>query len=151
MNAEDPEGCVAVAKLAIALRQTFQCDVFIDLIGYRKYGHNEGDEPTFTQPIEYQIIQKKHSIRTLYREKLIQEGLLNQEQAAAFENEFKNGLQKALEQVPKPDQANLAAKEQNVPSKVDLYKKVETAVPVKTLQELSANFLYSARRFSYPS
>lgn len=59
VNAEDPEGCVRAAKLAIDLRQKFKCDVFIDLYCYRKYGHNEGDEPTFTQPLEYSIIKGK--------------------------------------------------------------------------------------------
>ena len=50
MNAEDPEGCVLATQLALQLRQLFACDVFIELNCYRKYGHNEGDEPAFTQP-----------------------------------------------------------------------------------------------------
>ncbi len=147
VNAEDPEACVAVAKLAISLRQTFQCDVFIDLIGYRKYGHNESDEPTFTQPVEYQLIQKKQSIRTLYREKLIQEGLLDQAKAKALENEFKEGLQKAQEQVPKKDQASGLDEEKKVPLKIDLHQKMETSVPQDVLQKLAQTFCAAPEGF----
>ena len=63
VNAEDPEGCVYATILAVEIRQKFHCDVFIDLNCYRKYGHNETDEPAFTQPIEYQLIRKKRPIR----------------------------------------------------------------------------------------
>ncbi len=136
VNAEDPEGCVAVAKLAIALRQAFQCDVFIDLIGYRKYGHNEGDEPTFTQPHEYEIIHKKEPIRVLYRKKLIQENVLDQTRADALENEFKEGLQKALQEVPKSP----APPKEETTAKASLIENVETAVSATTLQELARIF-----------
>lgn len=70
VNAEDPESCVYVAKLALEIRLQFQCDVFIDLNCYRKYGHNEWDEPAFTQPIPYQVIRSKKSIRQIYAEQL---------------------------------------------------------------------------------
>lgn len=66
VNAEDPESCVRTVKLALECRLAFQCDVFIDLNGYRKYGHNEGDEPMFTQPLHYQKIRAKRSIREVY-------------------------------------------------------------------------------------
>ena len=99
VNAEDPEGCVAAANLAIELRQQFGCDVFIDLMGYRKYGHNEGDEPTFTQPLQYQIIRSKKTIREIYRDRLIEEGILNAAQAEEIEKEFHNSLNKILETV----------------------------------------------------
>lgn len=73
VNAEDPEMCVRIALFAFEIRQRFHCDVFIDLNCYRKYGHNEGDEPAFTQPLEYQLIRKKKSIRNLYLDQLEQE------------------------------------------------------------------------------
>jgi 2-oxoglutarate dehydrogenase E1 component len=135
VNAEDPEACVAVAKLAISLRQTFQCDVFIDVVGYRKYGHNESDEPTFTQPQEYRVIHQKKPIRTTYREQLIQEGVLDQKKAEALENEFKEGLQKALEEVPK---SPASAKEEKTAPQVPL--KLETHVPLERLQDLARRF-----------
>lgn len=96
VNAEDPEGCVFATNLALELRQKFHCDVFIDLICYRKYGHNESDEPAFTQPLEYQIIRQKKPIREMYRDHLISQGVLEREMAKALEEEFRASLQKAL-------------------------------------------------------
>lgn len=137
VSAEDPEGCVAVMKLALSLRQAFQCDVLIDLLGYRKYGHNESDEPTFTQPLEYKLIQKRSSIRTIYRERLIQEGILDSAKAEALENEFRAGLHQALEMVPKGSQQPPI---EPVPVQEDLFSKVETQVDLKTLQTLALAF-----------
>lgn len=99
VNAEDPQGCVAVAVLAMEMRQKFQCDVFIDLNCYRKYGHNEGDEPTFTQPLQYSLIKQKKSIREIYREQLIKENVLDPARAEALEKAFKEGLHKAQESI----------------------------------------------------
>lgn len=104
VNAEDPEGCVFAAGLAIEMRKQFHCDVFIDLCCYRKYGHNESDEPAFTQPLEYQMIRKRQSIREIYRDLLISHGLVEKELAEGLEKEFKQALQNALDAkvAPKP-------------------------------------------------
>ncbi len=75
LNGEDPEACIRVARLAAGLRQRFGCDPFIDILCYRKYGHNEGDEPRFTQPIEYAGIAGRPSVRALYRQRLEALGL----------------------------------------------------------------------------
>jgi 2-oxoglutarate dehydrogenase E1 component len=99
VNAEDVDGCIAVSLLGLEIRQLFQKDVFIDLNCYRKYGHNEGDEPTFTQPREYAVIKNKTSIRRLYQNHLIEQKLFSEEQAAVLEKEFKMELQKALEEI----------------------------------------------------
>lgn len=96
VNAEDPEACVFVTHLAVELRQKFKCDVFIDLICYRKYGHNESDEPAYTQPIEYGIIRKKKPIREIYRDELISQGVMEKALVDTLEGEFKAGLQEAL-------------------------------------------------------
>jgi 2-oxoglutarate dehydrogenase E1 component len=96
VNAEDPESCFFVTQLAVEIRQKFHCDVFIDLVCYRKYGHNEGDEPAFTQPIEYKIIREKRPIREMYRDHLIQQGVLEKEMAESLEQEFKESLQREL-------------------------------------------------------
>ncbi len=95
VNAEDPEACVFVTHLAVELRQKFKCDVFVDLICYRKYGHNETDEPAYTQPIEYGIIRQKKPIREIYRDELIHQGLMEKALAETLENEFKAGLLQA--------------------------------------------------------
>jgi len=139
VNAERPEECVLIAKLAIEIRQQFQCDVFIDLNCYRKYGHNESDEPTFTQPHEYHIIKNKKPIRELFRDQLIQEGVLTQSQAQGLEEEFKNNLQKALDQAKSFGQnASVSAKPAS--NKEDLFSPVHTAVSQSSLIEMAERF-----------
>jgi len=96
INAEDPESCQFAAKLAIEIRQTFGCDVFIDLVCYRKYGHNEGDEPAFTQPIQYKIIRNKKSIRQIYLEQLLAAGNIEQKLAESLDLQFKETLKTAF-------------------------------------------------------
>lgn len=100
VNAEDPEGCVRAAQLAMQIRHRFSCDVFIDLNCYRKYGHNESDEPTFTQPLEYSLIKAKKSIRTLFKEQMIQEKVIDEAEATRQEEAFKQSLNEALQQPP---------------------------------------------------
>ncbi len=94
LNAEDPESCIYAAKMAMQIRQRFGADVILDLNGYRKYGHNEGDEPSFTQPLHYKLIRSKTPIRELYLQKLLSEGHLEKEMAEALEGEFKANLEK---------------------------------------------------------
>lgn len=96
VNAEFPEDCIFVTLLACKIRQLFHVDVFIDLNCYRKYGHNEGDEPTFTQPIEYKKIRKKKSIRELYKAKLTQEGIFQETEIVQEETLLKEKMQDAL-------------------------------------------------------
>jgi 2-oxoglutarate dehydrogenase E1 component len=98
VNAEDPENCLFVAKLAVEIRQKFQCDVFIDLLCYRKYGHNEGDEPSYTQPTQYKLIRAKKPIRQIYYEQLLAAGHLEQKVAETLEVSFKETLSQALSQ-----------------------------------------------------
>ncbi|HUX87314.1 MAG TPA: 2-oxoglutarate dehydrogenase E1 component [Chloroflexota bacterium] len=74
VNADDPEACIAAIRLAHAYRERFHKDFLIDIIGYRRWGHNEGDEPTFTQPLMYQRIQHHPTVRALYAERLARSG-----------------------------------------------------------------------------
>ncbi len=78
VNGDDPEAVIWAAKLAIGFRQQFKCDVFIDMWCYRRLGHNEGDEPEFTQPVMYREIKAHKSVRTLYADKLVAENRLTQ-------------------------------------------------------------------------
>lgn len=137
VNAEDPEGCVRVARLAIEMRQRFQCDVFIDLNCYRKYGHNESDEPTFTQPLEYAIIKGKRSIRQIYKEKLIQDGILEESKAVSLENTFKEYLHHTLENSPSPSKKTVTDAE--IPKETSL-STVATRVDASKLIALCENF-----------
>jgi 2-oxoglutarate dehydrogenase E1 component len=99
VNGEDPEACVYLAELALEYRQQFKCDVVIDMLCYRKWGHNEGDEPSYTQPVEYQTIRAKESISTIYTKKLVGEGTLDQTEADAIDLEFKDELEQSLKAV----------------------------------------------------
>jgi 2-oxoglutarate dehydrogenase E1 component len=106
VNGDDPEAAVHCARLALEFRQEFRSDVVIDLVCYRKYGHNEGDEPSFTQPVEYQKIKAKKPVQQVYTERLVAEGSVKPEEAEAINAEFRQQLDTALKEVkagpPKP-------------------------------------------------
>lgn len=157
VNAEDPEGCIYAVQLAVELRQKFHCDVFLDLNCYRKYGHNEGDEPAFTQPLQYQVIRKKPPIREIYRDALIHQGVMERHIAESLEVEFKKELQKALEEkaVPTPaatqknDGAEAKAKEMMVEDRPSAaLSKESTAVPYEVLHGLAQQFSTIPEGFS---
>lgn len=139
VNAEDPEGCIYATNLAIEMRQKFHCDVFIDLNCYRKYGHNETDEPAFTQPLEYQQIRKKQPIRDIYRDDLINQGYLEKNVAETLETEFKESLSKAQKQSKTPSKEHTDnGKEISSSSdqELDIFKHVQTGVQKSTLQQI---------------
>ncbi|MFO0814416.1 MAG: 2-oxoglutarate dehydrogenase E1 component [Gemmatales bacterium] len=92
VNAEDPEACVYAAELAVEFRQKFQRDVMIDLIGYRKNGHNETDDPTYTLPVMYSKIKEHKPIAQLYGDKLAKSGDLSKRTVAETEKEFNEKL-----------------------------------------------------------
>ena len=96
VNGDDPEAVVHAMKLAIEFRQTFKQDVFIDLLCYRKYGHNEGDEPRFTQPTLYQAIAKHKNPKEIYVQRLMSEGNLTAQEAKEIETRFNDLLQERL-------------------------------------------------------
>ena len=96
VNADDVEAVVHVTRMAIKLRQEFAIDVFIDIVGYRRYGHNEADDPRFTQPILYNTIASHPSVLNLYIKQLIQESVISQEHAEKVTRDFRNILQKSL-------------------------------------------------------
>jgi len=98
VNAEDPEMCIFAIKMAHEIRQTFKINVIIDLISYRKYGHNEGDEPAFTQPLQYEVIRNKKTIREMYLDYLISKGAIKEQRKEELEKEFKDTLSKAIEE-----------------------------------------------------
>lgn len=141
VNAEDPEGCFYVAQLALELRQKFQCDVFIELMCYRKYGHNETDEPAFTQPLEYQVIRKKQPIREIYRDLLIHQGVVEKHIAEDLEAEFKEGLQKAIK-AKKPDKDTSDKNEKSINPNEGIFQHIQTGVPKEQLQEIGVRICH---------
>ena len=110
VNGDDPEACLRVARLAWEYRQTFNADVVIDMICYRRHGHNEADDPSFTQPQMYEIIDNHRSVRKLYTERLVRRGDISIEQAEEYLADFEARLQSAFEETkqgapPEPPKA----------------------------------------------
>jgi len=99
VNADDPLAVMFVSQMAIDFRQEFGRDVVIDMYCYRRYGHNEGDEPAFTQPDLYAKIDKRPSVTQLYRQELLEAGTLSEDDAASLETEFGLRLEMTLENV----------------------------------------------------
>jgi 2-oxoglutarate dehydrogenase E1 component len=98
VNGDDPEACIRVARLAYAFRQTFHKDVVIDMVCYRRHGHNEGDDPSYTQPLMYKLIEERRSVRKLYTESLVKRGELSLEEAEQSLDDFQHRLQAALDE-----------------------------------------------------
>jgi 2-oxoglutarate dehydrogenase E1 component len=103
VNADDTEAVVHAMLFALDYRMTFGGDVFIDLLGYRKYGHNEGDEPRFTQPVLYKIIARHKNPRDIYAEKLIVDGIIDQAYVNKIESDYKSKLDENLQESRKKD------------------------------------------------
>jgi 2-oxoglutarate dehydrogenase E1 component len=92
VNADDPEAVCFVTRFALEYRMKFHKDIVIDLVCYRRHGHNEADEPSATQPLMYQVIRKKPTVRQLYAERLVAEGVLTAAEAAAMMDQYRSGL-----------------------------------------------------------
>lgn len=103
VNADEVEAVVHAVRFALDFRMEFKRDVFIDLLGYRKYGHNEGDEPRFTQPKLYKAIAKHKNPRDIYAEKLIAEGIIDQQYIKQLEESYKSSLETEFEDSRKED------------------------------------------------
>jgi 2-oxoglutarate dehydrogenase E1 component len=140
VNADDPEACLAAVELAMMYRRKFQGDVVINLVGYRRHGHNEGDEPRFTQPVMYQAIDRHPTVRELYARRLVTLGVVPDEAAAAAEQAAYQRLVETQEALRKDlADGDWSGKE---PDRVTgMYVAVtepQTAVTSSLLQELSA-------------
>ncbi len=107
INSDDAEAVVHAAIFALEYRMRFKRDIFLDLLGYRKYGHNEGDEPRFTQPKLYKAIAKHENPRDIYAKKLIEEGIIDDGYVAKLEQEYKASLEEDLEDSRKIDKTEI--------------------------------------------
>lgn len=99
VNGDDPEACIRVARLAFEYRQAFNKDVVIDLVCYRRRGHNEGDDPSYTQPLMYDLIEQKRSVRKLYTESLIGRGDITIEEAEQVLRDYQQQLERVFTEV----------------------------------------------------
>ncbi len=103
VNGEDPEAVIQTTRLAIEFRKRFGKDVVIDMLCYRKYGHNEGDEPRFTQPVMYQLVDQKPTVREVYVNKLVETGQLTRLEADKLKADRQAALAQALEETKQGD------------------------------------------------
>jgi 2-oxoglutarate dehydrogenase E1 component len=145
VNGDDVEAMVFVAKLALEFRQMFNIDVFIDLLSYRKYGHNEGDEPRFTQPELYDIIARHKNPRDIYAEKLIAEGVITRQVFDAKVSAFHQVLERSYEESVKTDRLNLQPffsekyKDIRLPLVKDFEQEVETKISKESFLSLAGH------------
>jgi 2-oxoglutarate dehydrogenase E1 component len=155
VNGDDVEAIIYTVKLAMEFRQTFHADVFIDILCYRKYGHNEGDEPRFTQPLLYKEIERHRNPRDIYADKLAEEGVMSLAEALKLNHEFDLFLEekyKESEKIEKVKVRRFLSSEYVdflKPQKVDLIKPVKTGVKKSELLRIAdrINTLPSDKKF----
>src|SRR5699024_5431690 len=140
VNADDPEACLNAVHLAYHYRKTFGKDFLIDLVGYRRYGHNETDDPAVTQPTLYKKIDNHPDVRALYADKLQSEGIITEEQSKQMEEDFTNKLREVYEQLdPKKDTEIV---EPEPPETVaEKLPPADTSVSLESLREINRNLL----------
>jgi 2-oxoglutarate dehydrogenase E1 component len=142
VNADDVEAVIQTIEIAVAYRQEFKSDIFIDLLGYRKFGHNEGDEPKFTQPHLYNLIAKHKNPGDLYLDRLIPEGVITKDEATKLVNTYQAFLDAEYDESTKQTKATVFDfmqdewKELGRAEKVDFENSPETGVSKKKLLEL---------------
>lgn len=148
VNGDDPEAVLFVSELAVAYRQEFKEDVFIDMVCYRKHGHNEGDDPQFTQPELYKIIESKSNPRVMYSNILVERGDLEKELADELERQFWQMLQSSLDEnrqqplpytYQEPEQAWRRLKKQTTSE--DFAVSPDTGIPQERVQQLIQHLL----------
>ncbi len=132
VNGDDPEACIQAIHWAFQYRQEFGTDIFIDLICYRRHGHNEGDEPAYTQPLMYNQIDERRSVRKLYLESLLNKGDLTVEEAEQSFEDFRSRLQQAFEETKGVDKTPVRAAAP--PEPMGVLPAVETGVERERLE-----------------
>jgi 2-oxoglutarate decarboxylase len=134
VNGDDPEACVRVARLAWEYRQRFHKDVVIDMVCYRRHGHNEGDDPSYTQPLMYKAIADRRSVRKLYVETLVKRGDITVEEAEQALEDFQGKLQVALDETR--SRTNEPIKVPRPPKPLGVLPHIPTGVDRATLERI---------------
>jgi 2-oxoglutarate dehydrogenase E1 component len=146
VNADDPEAAVSAIRLALGFRRRFGHDVVIDLVGYRRHGHNEGDEPAYTQPLMAERIKEHPTVRELYAAKLIEEGVVTQDEADQLAAAAASSLRQAHETLKATFGAPAAAPSERTPPTNG--SDVITAVGAERLRELNRELLETPEHFT---
>jgi 2-oxoglutarate dehydrogenase E1 component len=150
VNGDDPEAVVHVARIATEYRQTFKKDVVIDMFCYRRYGHNEGDEPAFTQPLMYKKIAEQKSTKTLYTERLMREGILSATEAKQIDDDFTAEMDAAFEASKsyKPNNADwLKGAWDGLSMAHGEERRGETAISIKKFREIGEKLTTIPKEF----
>ncbi|MCG8592066.1 MAG: 2-oxoglutarate dehydrogenase E1 component [Proteobacteria bacterium] len=141
VNGDDPEAVLHCVKLALSYRQRFGDDVVIDMVCYRRHGHNEGDEPSFTQPKLYAKIRKRPSVRKLYTERLLEIGILRDDDVQRIEQDLNDQLQQALQVIksrpPGPDEPYEPRGPWTGFARTRPDEEPDTGVPIERLAQIS--------------
>lgn len=154
VNGDDPESVVFCMRLAVEYRQKFNKDIFIDMVCYRRHGHNEADEPKFTQPVLYKSIENHQNPREIYQKVLVERGDVDAQLAANMDKEFKQLLQERLDMVKQKALPYIMPKlEQewhtlHKATAADFEKSVETGVPLETLQKIGQALIKTPEGFN---
>ena len=145
VNADDPEACLAAVRFAYAYREKFHKDFLIDLIGYRRFGHNEGDEPAYTQPVMYEIVRDHPSVREIYARNLEERGIISEGEADSMFEEMREELKEILDNPSdEVNEEDIVADEPHTPL-VDI---PQTAVSEERLGELNQAMLERPEGFN---
>jgi len=143
VNGDDVEGLVHVIRMAIEYRQLFHSDVFIDILAYRKYGHNEGDEPRFTQPTLYKAIARHPNPRDIYAQELVKQGVLSQKDLREAESALDSKLEKDLAAARKEHKVTIQQfmeeqwKDKQYATEKEFDQPLETGLPEAKLQQIA--------------
>lgn len=142
VNADDPEAVIQVAKFAFEYRQMFGKDIVIDLIGYRRFGHNETDDPTVTNPKTYLIVDKHPTVRELYGERVVNEGIVTKEFVEQLNQEIYGEMQKSYDHVKAVGEEKGHHLEVEIPEEVKQpYPQLETGVSAEELKQINEELL----------
>lgn len=136
VNADDAEAVVHAAIFALEYRMRYNRDIFLDLLGYRKYGHNEGDEPKFTQPLLYSLIDKHDNARDIYAAKLLAEGVIDKDHVSRLEADYRKELEEDLLDSRKMEKTRITPFMQDEWEGFDQYNEEAMLRPVDTTYDL---------------
>jgi 2-oxoglutarate dehydrogenase E1 component len=146
VNADDPVACLEAARLAWEYRERFRRDFIIDLVGYRRYGHNEGDEPAFTQPLMYKAVASHATVRDIWARTLVSTGQIPPDEPELLVKKHFAALEKAFETL-KPEQDFIAPIPEPVPP--GIAGSVKTGVPLERLREINEGLLLRPEGFTF--
>ena len=144
VNADDPEACLAAMELAYAYREKFKKDFMIDLVGYRRFGHNEGDEPSYTQPVMYDKIREHPSVCQIWAKTLKERGVIEADEAEQMVEDIRSRMEEVQKNPPEMDE-----NDDDLPEgRTEIVEVPETAVTGEKIEEINAALLDWPEDFS---